>query len=129
MTINEKLTSPYVPKKKKEEKILVVFFRDRYFRFITMKYTRIVLIPVFIFAKSLSVESVPITTEVESSNPALSEMHSIYHHVIQFVSCCNSSLAIVGCLYEWTQICSRFLKHILFSYVLSLEIQLPVEKG
>jgi hypothetical protein len=29
-------------------KILVVFFRDRYFRFITMKYTRIVLIPVFI---------------------------------------------------------------------------------
>jgi hypothetical protein len=48
MTINEKLTSPYVPKKKKKEKMLVVFFRDRYFRFITMKYTRIVLIPVFI---------------------------------------------------------------------------------
>jgi hypothetical protein len=46
--LNEKLTSPYVPKKKKKEKILVVFFRDRYFRFITMKYTRIVLIPVFI---------------------------------------------------------------------------------
>jgi hypothetical protein len=38
------------------------------------------------FAKSVSVESVPITTEVESSNPALGEMHSIYHHVIQFVS-------------------------------------------
>jgi hypothetical protein len=44
-SINGKLTSPYVPQKKKEKKILVVFFRDRYFRFITMKWTRIVLIP------------------------------------------------------------------------------------
>lgn len=48
MSTNEKLTSPYVPKKKKKEKMIVVFFRDRYFRFITMKWTRIVLIPVFI---------------------------------------------------------------------------------
>ena len=48
MTINEKLTSAYVPKSKKQERIVVVFFRDRYFRFITMKWTRIVLIPVFI---------------------------------------------------------------------------------
>jgi hypothetical protein len=47
-SINGKLTSPCVPQKKKEEKTLVVFFRDRYFRFITMKWTRIVLIPVFI---------------------------------------------------------------------------------
>jgi hypothetical protein len=39
--------------RKKEEKILVVFFRDRYFRFITMKYTRIVLIPVFIAIVSM----------------------------------------------------------------------------
>ena len=47
-SINVKLTSPCVPQKKKEEKTLVVFFRDRYFRFITLKWTRIVLIPVFI---------------------------------------------------------------------------------
>ena len=47
-SINDKLMSPYIPKKKKEEKVRVVFFRDRYFRFITMKWTRIVLIPVFI---------------------------------------------------------------------------------
>ena len=48
MSIKDKLAAPYVPKKKKKEKIIVVFFRDRYFRFITMKWTRIVLIPVFI---------------------------------------------------------------------------------
>jgi hypothetical protein len=47
-SINDKLMSPYIPKKKKEEKVRVVVFRDRYFRFITMKWTRIVLIPVFI---------------------------------------------------------------------------------
>ena len=47
-SISDKLMSPYIPKKKKEEKVRVVFFRDRYFRFITMKWTRIVLIPVFI---------------------------------------------------------------------------------
>ena len=45
---NDKLTLAYVHQKKKEEKVLVVFFRDRYFRFITMKWTRVVLIPVFI---------------------------------------------------------------------------------
>ena len=64
-SINGKLTSPYVPQKKKEEKTLVVFFRDRYFRFIAMKWTRIVLIPVFIaivcvfgyYASSLEADS------------------------------------------------------------------------
>jgi len=38
------------------------------------------------FTKSVSVESVPITTEVASSNPALGEVYSIYHNVIKFIS-------------------------------------------
>jgi hypothetical protein len=34
----------------------------------------------------LPVQSVPITTEVVSSNPAHSEVYSIQHYVIKFVS-------------------------------------------
>lgn len=48
LTAEEKLKSPYVPRKSKKPKFLVVFFRDRYFRFITSKWTRIVLLPIFI---------------------------------------------------------------------------------
>lgn len=48
MTVKEKLNSPYKPKKSKAPKLLVVFFRDKYFRFITSKWTRIVLLPIFI---------------------------------------------------------------------------------
>ncbi|XP_052084245.1 uncharacterized protein LOC127721526 isoform X2 [Mytilus californianus] len=48
MTTEEKLNSPCFPKAKQKEKKLVVFFRDHYWRFITSKWTRIVLLPVFI---------------------------------------------------------------------------------
>jgi len=34
----------------------------------------------------LTVQSVPITTKVVSSNPILGEVHSIQHYVIKFVS-------------------------------------------
>jgi hypothetical protein len=41
---------------------------------------------VVIVAFQLSVQSVPITTNVASSNPADGEVSSIQHYVIKFVS-------------------------------------------
>ncbi|XP_076080756.1 protein dispatched homolog 1-like [Mytilus galloprovincialis] len=48
MTTKQKLNSPCIPKAKQKEKKLVVFFRDHYWRFITSKWTRFALLPVFI---------------------------------------------------------------------------------
>jgi hypothetical protein len=58
----------------------------------------------------LPVQSVPITTEVVSVNPALGEVYSIQHYVINFVS----DLQQVGgfLLLLW------FLQH--FNYIVSI---------
>jgi hypothetical protein len=46
----------------------------------------VVVIVVWKFDLQLPVQSVPITTNVVSSNPAHGEVYSIHHYVIKFVS-------------------------------------------
>ena len=46
----------------------------------------IVVVIIWLFDLQLPVQSVPITTNVASSNPVHGEMYSIQHYVIKFVS-------------------------------------------